>query len=675
MATIQEIRQKYPQYADLSDEQLAQGLHKKYYSDLPYEDFAQKVGLEIATQAPEPEQSAVGQLQEFGADLGRNAAIQAGEFVKGASSVVALPTDTLVHLVNLLAGRKVMTPAAESISSAIDTVMPEPQNVTERIAGRVVGSLGGAASGIKAGQTIGGVVGSALATAPARQAAGAVAGGTSAQLAAEAGGGPIAQTVAGLAGGLAASGAGRSTVAEGVKRSFRGGEEGRQRTAENIRTFEDAGTTPTAGQATEARRLQATESLLSRTPGGAGVLARKAEQQAQQLGSNIERLANDLASRASGEQAGRAIQRGVSGEGGFIDQFKAQSRANYDQLDQFVQKNTKFALPDTTKALEELTTPIYGAERTSQFFINSKVSAIKEALTADLTAGGNTLPYEAVKKLRSIVGEQLADAPFAGDVPRSQWKRLYAAMSADLERNAKTVGPEAEKALARANAYHAAGMRRLDTISAVIDRNGGPEKVFQAALSGTKEGATTLRAVMQSLPKDAQRMLSAGVLRRLGRATAGRQDELGEKFSTETFLTNWNSMSPQAKAVLFDRYGQRFRQDMDQVAKVAANLREGSQVFRNPSGTAQATVQTSAAVGFIASLATGHVGTAATIGGGVGAANLSARLLAHPPFVKWLAKTTRVPVEAAPVMLNQLAQSDDSIMREAAQALAENRDQ
>jgi hypothetical protein len=50
---IQEIRQKYPQYNDLSDEQLADGLHKKYYSDLPKDDFYGKIGLkQKAPEAP-----------------------------------------------------------------------------------------------------------------------------------------------------------------------------------------------------------------------------------------------------------------------------------------------------------------------------------------------------------------------------------------------------------------------------------------------------------------------------------------------------------------------------------------------------------------------------------------------------------------------------------------------
>jgi len=51
MATIAEIRQKYPQYEDMSDQQLADGMHKKFYSDMPQADFYSKIGF-----APQQEQ-------------------------------------------------------------------------------------------------------------------------------------------------------------------------------------------------------------------------------------------------------------------------------------------------------------------------------------------------------------------------------------------------------------------------------------------------------------------------------------------------------------------------------------------------------------------------------------------------------------------------------------------
>jgi hypothetical protein len=42
--TISDVRAKYPQYDNLSDQQLAESLHKKFYSDLPFEEFSKKIG-------------------------------------------------------------------------------------------------------------------------------------------------------------------------------------------------------------------------------------------------------------------------------------------------------------------------------------------------------------------------------------------------------------------------------------------------------------------------------------------------------------------------------------------------------------------------------------------------------------------------------------------------------
>lgn len=42
---IAEIRQQYPQYSDLSDQQVARGFHNKFYSDIPFDDFAKKIGV------------------------------------------------------------------------------------------------------------------------------------------------------------------------------------------------------------------------------------------------------------------------------------------------------------------------------------------------------------------------------------------------------------------------------------------------------------------------------------------------------------------------------------------------------------------------------------------------------------------------------------------------------
>lgn len=45
MTTIQDIRKQYPQYSDMTDTDLASALHKKYYSDMPFDEFSKKISL------------------------------------------------------------------------------------------------------------------------------------------------------------------------------------------------------------------------------------------------------------------------------------------------------------------------------------------------------------------------------------------------------------------------------------------------------------------------------------------------------------------------------------------------------------------------------------------------------------------------------------------------------
>jgi hypothetical protein len=52
MATIADIRQQYPQYADIPDVQLADALHQKFYSDMPKMDFYKSINLTGASKIP-----------------------------------------------------------------------------------------------------------------------------------------------------------------------------------------------------------------------------------------------------------------------------------------------------------------------------------------------------------------------------------------------------------------------------------------------------------------------------------------------------------------------------------------------------------------------------------------------------------------------------------------------
>lgn len=74
---IAEIRAQFPQYADISDGELVRGLHKKFYSDIPYEQLLRKVDFrppqeDVTKEMTKGEQFAAGAGKAF-VDLGQGA--------------------------------------------------------------------------------------------------------------------------------------------------------------------------------------------------------------------------------------------------------------------------------------------------------------------------------------------------------------------------------------------------------------------------------------------------------------------------------------------------------------------------------------------------------------------------------------------------------------------------
>lgn len=672
--------------------------------------------------------------RSLGQEVGRQAGLAGRYLAEGALSLPAL----VANVPALLADKALEAAGSDfrfgdqnaAVSGLLSAAgLPQPETDTERVVGVASRGMAGGGSLPAVASRFAGPVAQTLTAGPLAQTLGGATGAVSSDKARENGAGYGGQLLAGMAGGAAPAVIG-SVAPAATRLAFRGGEAGRQRVSDNLGAFNRVGTTPTVGQATESRAMRGAESLLSRTPGGAAPVIRAAEQQADDMGAELVRRAERLSSRSTPEKAGRAIQEGIEGRGGFLESAKAKRAELYSEVDSAIDPGSRVTVDNTRRALAGLNQKIPGAPNVSNNFVNARIRGlegdlrqdtqglaslldrpdvsdeIKEAARAILAGGdpppdaGNAalmigsgaapprvarstaegmvdgrLPYQALAKLRTLVGQELDDAGLASSVPRNKWKTLYGALSQDLETAARQAGPAAYAKWRRANNYYAASSKRMDDIAFVLDKNGGPEKVFAAATSGTKDGATVLRQVMRSLPKDGQRAVSAAVLRKLGKARPGQQDADGAAFSAESFLTEWNKISPEAKAVLFDRLGSGFRKDMDDVAKVAANLREGSGVFRNPSGTGQAAIQYTTIGGFMMALLTGNFGAAGTVAAGAAGANLASRLMVNPKFVKWLASSSRAPRGAEGALIAQLARigADDPEVAAVAEYLNDQR--
>lgn len=621
--TIAEVRAKYPQYSDLSDEQLAKGLHDKFYSDMPFDQFAAKIGLAGPKASPKPETSS------------GNAGV-AG-IANFAASTLGLPVDVAEGAMNL--ADRVGRAANAAFSRFTGQMSRDESNQELNLAlyggNRLKGSFGGSES-IKSGMRAAGL-------SPDNPNPKDETGTLAYDLASR--GGFIPGGVVPAAASVAAekvlgpdyAGVGALTP-QAVSRGFNAAKTAVANPAtvqKNIDTFKTVGTTPDVAQATDSNFFRGLTNVVGRVPGGQGVIAKFREMEQKALGKAAE-------TGVSAEAGGRAIQEGITGEGGFLER----TRQKWQQLDNEVAakvpQGTTFTPASTVKALDDLTTPAQGAEKTTGALVNPTIAKIKANLAEDMQANGGAVPFQAIRQLRTNIGEMLDDSLVSG-VPNGQLKKLYGALSQDLEAAAQQAG--AGKEFARQNNFYRARMERINNTLEQVVGKGTPEEVFKAVAPTDVESVNKVRRVMRSLSPDERQVVSDAIVNRLGRATPGKQT-MDMNFSSETFLTNWNKMNESAKAQLFPDASMRSK--LDAIAKVSSDIREGKTPFGNPSGTSQG-VTAGAVYGSIPVAAgmamSGNAGGAAatlvSAGSLVAGANIGAKMLTSPRVVNWLAKSAK----------------------------------
>lgn len=513
--------------------------------------------------------------------------------LRGAGNTARMIPETLLP---------VAKPVIEALSAPSQRmVTPAPQNTAEQMAstgGEIAGAVaagGGLAGGAR--QSAVNVLGPAVGGAVGEQVAGE--------------GGKIAGSLVVPTAQIASAGvsAARANLAERVQK--------------NVEQFKQAGAgTPSVGQATEANFFQGLENLLSKFPGGQGIFRKFAEKQQAGMGETAR-------TGVSAEGAGLSIERGIKGEGGFIERTKQVWNKLDDAVAEKIPAGSTFAPSKTAEALDKLTTPVKGAERSTGTPLDARVIKIKEDLAADLEANNGQIPYEAMRVIRSRIGTSMEDALVSG-AKSGEMKKLYGAITQDLETAAKEAG--AGKEFARQNEYYKARMDRIEnTLDRVIGNT--PEDTFKKFMPTNPDQVNTVRRVMRSLDPEQRQIVQEAVVNRLGRASSGKQDASGELFSPETFLTNWNRMSPGAKTQIFS--DPSVRKNMDALASVAGNIREGAKVFANPSGTAGATMPYG--IGYM--IGAGNIATAGTLAGG---AAIGSKMLTSPKVIEWLAQAPKV---------------------------------
>ena len=390
------------------------------------------------------------------------------------------------------------------------------------------------------------------------------------------------------------------------------------------RAASDLGITPSLGMGGKGAAMAAAG--MEKLPISAGIIAKDAARAVGAIEGAFAKSVARIGEAASPLSAGERLKAGLST---YVEGFKAQSGKLFDKVDRAIPKGTTVQLPNTGKVVAE----------TKQYFAGNPALAAKlglgewDAVMAE--AAQNGMPWQAVKQFRSAVGKAIGDSRGAlKDEDTARLSALYGSLTADMEAAARVAGPSAYKAWKTANGHYKTGATRIDKYLDKTITADSPERAFEAFNSMTKRDRssgdiTRMREIKTAMPEDDWRAVSASIVDRLGRAPSGKQDAAGEVFSPATFLTKWNDMSPEAKALLLPA---EVKGELDQLALVAARAKSAN-AERNFSNTGTTSGWLAVVFGSAADMGT----TAAALGANA----IGAKALTSETFLKAMNRAAR----------------------------------
>lgn len=270
-----------------------------------------------------------------------------------------------------------------------------------------------------------------------------------------------------------------------------------------------------------------------------------------------------------------------------------------------------------------------------------------------------------IPRTRDELRAQIQERGLRGSTLDTAMKQILKASEDDILNGLRQAGQDdAANAFITANKFWQKRVETIDEVLEPILGKGSPrsgEKIVSAIerMANPKTGdSAQLRRLFDAMPEKEAQSVRATVINRMGRPTAGAADNADDMgFSFNTFLTNWNNMSPRAKATMFPKES---RKALDDLVTVSTAVKQAGSAANTSNTTRALTVQAA-----ITSLAFFEPLTAMSVTGGQYAVG---RLLASPKFARILAGAPKVATpqarKAVATRLGNLAKAEPALARE-----------
>jgi len=402
--------------------------------------------------------------------------------------------------------------------------------------------------------------------------------------------------------------------------------------AELVNDAKGMGIDLTAGSATGSRMLGGMEkSLTTLSPR----LEATYDASRTALRQAIDDTADRMGIRGTKQEAGERLKDAAKAA---VQRIEDRQSTAYDAAYAAIGQSTPVPASATMDLQKSLMAQLSQAPESRAASLGPAIGTLKKLLD-DSADGG--IPMQAFRAVRTDLRRRLGRAPDLGGDQQEHLRAVYRAMTDDMNSTALSVGGEAARRLKVADRYTRIAMNTGGKVLNKILASETPERAFNFAMSGTKDGATNLRRLRAAFSPEEWGHVGASVLSQMGVPRSGNE------FAVQTFHRNWNTLAPEVRQALFG--GTRYKgiaRDLDKINNVATAMAR-TDALSNTSNTGNAIIYNamlSSLGGLTVATATGDTQSGAQIAvGSFVAPRIAARLLTSPRFVKWLANA---PVES-----------------------------